>query len=235
MIGEVQNIDNVPADVVLKATLYDRNDKSIAVFNAKYTIKHKLVPKEVTSFKVNFEDIAWLKPTDVKPTTFNPNEFTPKELKNIPATFDIQSAGNVATTDLYNSVAISDLVIDNNQIKGTLFNYGIQEVTIPELLISYYNDKKELVYVDHQFIKEGVRIQRKQYFTYNLPRDLNPVIIKSSTENCFVNGLKSEALARAVIPVRNSKQESAQMQRVKGHKGYSFIKIEINNYIGNPR
>lgn len=235
VIGEVQNIDNVPADVVLKATLYDRNDKSIAVFNAKYTIKHKLMPKEVTSFKVNFEDIAWLKPTDVKPTTFNPNEFTPKELKNIPATFDIQSAGNVATTDLYNSVAISDLVIYNNQIKGALFNYGIQEVTIPELLISYYNDKKELVYVDHQFIKEGVRIQRKQYFTYNLPRDLNPVIIKSSTENCFVNGLESEALARAVIPVRNSKQESAQMQRVKGHKGYSFIKIEINNYIGNPR
>jgi hypothetical protein len=39
-------------------------------------IKHKLMPKEITSFKVNFEDIAWLKNTDTKPTTFNPNEFT---------------------------------------------------------------------------------------------------------------------------------------------------------------
>jgi hypothetical protein len=221
--------------VVLKATLYDKNDKSIASFNAKYDIKHKLMPKEVTSFKVNFEDISWLKTTDVKPTSFNPNEFTPKELKNIPTTFDIQSAGNVATTDLYNSVAISDLMIDQNQIKGTLFNYGIQEVTIPELLISYYNAQKELIYVDHLFIKEGVRIQRKQYFTYNLIPDLNPIIIKSSTQSCFVNGLKSETLARVVIPKRNTQQEEAQMLSVKGHKAYSFIKIEINNYIGNPR
>jgi hypothetical protein len=28
------------------------------------------------------------------------------------------------------------------QINGTLFNYGIQEVTIPGLLISYYNSEK---------------------------------------------------------------------------------------------
>ena len=87
VVGEVQNIDNVPADVVLKANLYDKNDKILASFNAKYDIKHKLMPKEITSFKVNFEDIAWLKKTDVKPTTFNPNEFTPKELKDAPATF----------------------------------------------------------------------------------------------------------------------------------------------------
>jgi hypothetical protein len=37
----------------------------------------------------------------------------------------------------------------NNKINGTLFNYGIQEVTIPGLLISYYNSEKKLIYVDH--------------------------------------------------------------------------------------
>jgi hypothetical protein len=57
---ELQNVDNVPADVTLKATLYDNNNKKLAT-NAKYVIKHKLMPKEITSFKVNFEDIAWLK------------------------------------------------------------------------------------------------------------------------------------------------------------------------------
>lgn len=234
IIGEVQNIDNVPADVVLKATLYDEKDKMLGTFNAKYVIKHKLMPKETTSFKVNFEDIAWLKPNDVKPTHFNPNEFTDKYFENKPATFDIQSAGNVAISDLYTSVALADLVISDKELKGTLFNYGIQEVTVPEVLISYYNTKKELIYVDHKFIKEGVRIQRKQYFKYSFLNLSNLKSLKYSTENCFVNGISNEAIARDVIKKRKTSEEEEQLQKVNG-KGFSYIKIELNNYIGNPK
>ena len=43
IIGEVQNVDNVPADVTLKATLYDKNNKKLATHNAKFVIKHKLM------------------------------------------------------------------------------------------------------------------------------------------------------------------------------------------------
>ncbi|CAM3591219.1 membrane protein [Flavobacterium gelidilacus] len=234
IIGEVQNIDNVPADVVLKASLYDEKDKMLGTFNAKYVIKHKLMPKETTSFKVNFEDIAWLNATDVKPTSFNPDEFTDKNFNNKPVTFDIQSAGNVAISDLYTAVAISDLVVSDKEIKGTLFNYGIQEVTVPEVLISYYNDKKELIYVDHKFIKEGVRIQRKQYFTYSFLNLSSLKSLKYSTENCFVNGISNEAIARGVIKKRKTNEEEEQLQKVNG-KGFAYIKIELNNYIGNPK
>lgn len=234
VIGEVQNIDNVPADVVLKASLYDEKNKMLGTFNAKYVIKHKLMPKETTSFKVNFEDIAWLNATDVKPTSFNPDEFNDKNFNNKPVTFDIQSAGNVAISDLYTSVAISDLVVSDKEIKGTLFNYGIQEVTVPEILISYYNDKKELIYVDHKFIKEGVRIQRKQYFNYLFLNLSSLKSLKYSTKNCFVNGISNEAIARDVIKKRKTNEEEEQLQKVNG-KGFSYIKIELNNYIGNPK
>ena len=54
IIGEVQNIDNVPADVVLKGTLYNDANKELATYNAKHIIKHKLMPKEITAFKINF-------------------------------------------------------------------------------------------------------------------------------------------------------------------------------------
>lgn len=234
IIGEVQNIDNVPADVVLKASLYGKKNQLLGSFNAKYVIKHKLLPKETTSFKVNFEDIAWINASEVKPTSFNPEEFTDKNFKNKPITFDIQSAGNVAISDLYTAVAISDLAISEKEIKGTLFNYGIQEVTVPEILISYYNDKKELLYVDHKFIKEGIRIQRKQYFNY-LFLDLTSLkTILYSTENCFVNGISNESIARDVIKKRKTEEEEEQLQKVNG-KGFSYIKIELNNYIGNPK
>ena len=234
IVGEVQNIDNVPADVVLKATLYDEKDKTLASHNAKYVIKHKLMPKETTSFKVNFEDIAWLKPDDVKPTNFNPDEFTDKYFENKPVTFDIQSAGNVAISDLYTTVALSDIFISDKELKGTLFNYGIQEVTVPEVLISYYNAKKELIYVDHKFIKEGVRIQRKQYFKYLFLDLSNLKSLQYSTENCFVNGISNEAIARDVIKIRKTSEEEEQLQKVDG-KGFNYIKIELNNYIGNPK
>jgi hypothetical protein len=192
------------------------------------------MPKEITSFKVNFEDIAWIKNTDVKPKTFNPNEFTPLDIKGIPATFNIQCAGNVTITDLYTQVALSDFEIDDNHIKGTLFNFGIQESTIPELLVSYYDAQKELVYVDHFFMREGVRVQRKNYFDYELLDLRNNKVIKSSLENCFVNGLTNESISREVVPNRKKNQEPEQLQEVKG-KGFKYIKIEINNYIGNPR
>ncbi|MGM8363676.1 hypothetical protein ACSV4D_17310 [Flavobacterium sp. ARAG 55.4] len=234
VIGEVQNVDNVPADVVLKATLYDKNNSKLASHNAKFVIKHKLMPKEVTSFRVNFEDIAWLKNNDVKPTTFNPNEFTPLDLKGIPVTFNIQCAGNVAITDLYTQVALSDLAIQGNTINGTLFNFGIQEVTIPELLISYYNANKKLLYVDHFFVREGVRVQRKQYFEYQLLNLKTVKPIKSSLENCFVNGISNAEISKTVVPNRDFNQEYEQLQKVNGN-GFSYIKMEINNYIGNPR
>jgi hypothetical protein len=234
IIGTLQNVDNVPADVTLKASLYDKNDKQLASHNAKYVIKHKLMPKEITSFRVNFEDIAWLKNTDVKPTTFNPNEFTPLDIKGTPVTFDIQAAGNVAITDLYTSVALSDLTIANQHVQGTLFNYGIQEATIPELLVSYYNTQKELVYVDHAFMHEGVRVQRKHYFQYDLLNLNGIAILKSSLENCFVNGLDNASISKAVVPKRKITEEWEQLQKVKGN-GFDYIKIELNNYIGNPR
>lgn len=234
IIGEMQNLDNSPADVVLKSSLYNKYDHVLATFNAKDVIKHKILPKETTSFKVNFEEISWLKKEVKQPTTFNPNEYTPKDISETPTNFDIQSAGNVAITDFYIQVALSDLILENNHLKGTLFNYGIQEVTVPELLISYYTADKELLYVDHHFVREGVRVQRKQYFDYKLLDLSNCRIIISSLKNCFVNGLPNESLARTIVPNRNKKAEKELLQKVNG-KGFSFIKIELNNYIGNPK
>ncbi len=81
IIGEVQNIDNVPADVVLKGTLYNDDDKELATYNAKHILKHKLMPKEISAFRINFEGIAWSKTKDSIPKTFNPDEFHTRKIK----------------------------------------------------------------------------------------------------------------------------------------------------------
>ncbi|MAQ74697.1 MAG: hypothetical protein CL613_00015 [Aquimarina sp.] len=233
VVGEIQNVDNVPADVVIKCTLYNDYDEELAVYNAKDQMKHKLMPKEITSFRINFEGIAWLDSASKKPDTFDPNEFTPVDLSDIPTKFNLQCAGNVATSDLYKGVSIAELRQENDYIEGVLFNSGIQEVTIPQLIISYYNNNHELIWVDQDYIKEGIRPQRKKVFSYKL-KDLNSIsIINNSLDNTFVNGLPNEAISYKVTPNRKKEQRKVQFIPVSG-KSYPYIKVEINNYIGAP-
>ncbi|WP_321285749.1 hypothetical protein [uncultured Sunxiuqinia sp.] len=232
IVGEVQNVDHVPADVVLKATLYDAQNNELATYNAKDVIKHKLMPKEISSFRIDFEAIAWLKQGESVPETFDPEQFTPVEFEEKPVNFDLQCAGNVATTDLYKKVALSDLEISENHLTGTLFNYGTQEVTIPQLLVSYFDETKQLRWVDKMYLADGIRVQRKQFFNYSI-QDIEEIeIIRSSLENCYVNGLPNKSIAEKIIPNRNWEQHQKDFQVIPGDET-RFVNIQINNYIGN--
>jgi len=234
IIGELQNVDNVPADVVVMATLYNDENKELANYSAKHHIKHKLMPKETTTFKINFEGIAWASTKDTLPPTFNPDEFTPVLLSEQPTKFNLHCAGNVANTDLYKAVSLQEVDLSNEKIKGTLFNSGVQEVTVPQLLISYYDETKELIWVDHSFLAEGIRVQRKQFFDYT-PLDITGLkVINSSLDNCFVNGLPNASISEKIFKDRNTTHGKNQLQTFNG-SGFEFIKLEMNSYIGNPK
>ena len=233
IIGEIQNIDNVPSDVVLKGTLYNDDNKELASYNAKYHMKHKLLPKEVSSFKINFEGIAWSKTKDSIPKTFNPDEFTPVKFSEQPTKFNLQAAGNVSNSDLFKNIVLSDLEIQNENVTGTLFNSGIQEITVPQVLVSYYNDDKEIVWVDHIFVKDGIRQQRKRNFNFNINKHQNIKIISSDMKNCFVNGLPNSSISDKMLPERNLNHNYYNFQKVD-IDDFKFLKIEMNSYIGNP-
>ncbi len=233
IIGQLQNVDDVPADVVVNASLYNHSNNKLASYNVMHQMKHKLLPKEVTSFRINFEGIAWQKNTDKGPKTFNPKEFTPASIKEIPATFDLQCAGNVANVDLYKSVALQEITITNETITGILFNAGLQEVTIPQLLVSYYDKNKQLIWVTHHFLPEGIRQQRKQFFSFELPNIIGLNVLKDTTENTFVNGLPNKALLEKIDVGTKYKSKNDDLIPVKG-KGFSYLKIALNNYVGAP-
>ena len=233
IVGEIQNIDHVPADVVLQGTLYNHANKELASYNAKYHVKHKLMPKEVSSFRINFEGIAWSKTKDSIPKTFNPDEFTPLAFEEQPTTYNLQVAGNVSGTDLYKSVALSDIQISKQHLNGRLFNSGTKEVTVPQLLVTYYNHNKTLLWVDHLFLKDGIRQQRQQRFNYPILHNKTITIINNDMSNCFVNGLPNKAIANKIVNNRIDDHSASALQKIE-HKDFGFVKIEFNNYIGNP-
>lgn len=233
IVGELQNVDKVPADVSIKASLFDKNNTEVATYDAQFIVKHKLMPKETTSFRIDFEGIAWSSNGATIPSTFNPDEFTPVSFSNPPVRFNLQCSGNVATADLYKQLALQNFNIKNNQIRGTLFNGGIQEVTIPQVLISYYDTNKELLWVDYQFVREGVRVQRKQTFEKSLPNLEGVEIRNNSLKNCFVNGLPNISSSSQSLGNSNASNLSPLLQQVEG-KGFRYLKVELNQYIGNP-
>jgi len=233
IVGEIQNIDNVPADVVLKGTLYNDDNKELASYNAKYHIKHKLMPKESTAFKINFEGIAWSKTQDSIPDTFNPDEFTPVEFEEQPTKFNLQAAGNVSGSDLFKNLTVSDIDISSDAVNGQLFNSGLQEITIPQLLITYYDANKTLLWVDHLFVKEGIRQQRKLDFEYPLINESKVAIINDTMDNIYVNGLPNDQISTKIVSNRLENHTKSELQPVR-HPNFSYIKIETNSYIGNP-
>ncbi|MCH3885207.1 hypothetical protein [Tenacibaculum aquimarinum] len=234
IIGIVQNIDNVPSDVVLKGTLYNDDNKELATYNAKHILKHKLMPKEISAFRINFEGIAWSKTKDSIPKTFNPDEFTPVELNEQPTKFNLQAAGNVSNSDLYKDIVLSEINFGPNNISGTLFNSGIQEITVPQIIITFYNEKKEMIWVDNLFLKEGIRQERKLRFNYSIPENPKIKTVSDDMNYCFVNGLPNKDIAAKIIPNRIHKHTINNLQKVD-HSLFSYIKIELNMYIGNPK
>lgn len=238
IVGEIQNIDNTPADVSVTGTLYSEDNRMLATFNAKDVIKHKLLPKETTPFRVNFEDIAWKNNEDQKPTEFTPDAFTKVTLDTIPTTFDLQVKANVATKDLYQPLVLSDVYLERNPLmqketlSGFLFNQSIQDATIPQLLIGYYNDQKELLWTEARYIDASVRQQRKRDFSVPLVSQ-QIHLIEKGLENVSVNGLPNRHISDKVVPNRIFGIQDSSFIKIE-HPQYSYIKIKLNAYVGNP-
>jgi hypothetical protein len=233
IIGEIQNVDNVPADISVTGTLYDFDNNPLAKFNAKDVIKHKLLPKETTPYRVNFEDIAWATNQATKPASYDPAAFTKLYLSDTPVNFQVQVVANVATTDLYQAVASSQVEQNENLINGFLFNPSIEAATIPQLLISYYDKDQQLIWVESIYIDESVRQQRKRKFQIDISKIALPEVLSTSLQNVSVNGLPNQSISDKVVPNRNNIGLSDRLIPVK-NMPFGYISITPNSYIGNP-
>ncbi|MFT4804970.1 MAG: hypothetical protein ACI9YE_002185 [Psychroserpens sp.] len=155
------------------------------------------------------------------------------ELEDQPIKFNLQAAGNVSGSDLYKNIVLSDITITKDKMNGSLFNSGLQEITVPQLLVSYYDENKMMIWVDHIFIKKGIRQQRKQDFEYTFISNSTFKIINNSMKNIYVNGLPNEPISNKIVPNRIENHLNLELQHIN-HPNFSYIKIETNAYIGNP-
>ncbi|MDG1573363.1 hypothetical protein OZ410_13620 [Robiginitalea sp. M366] len=222
VVGWVQNIDAYPADVTLTGRLLGADGTELARYNAGQVLKHQLLPGEGSPFRVRFQDIAWRVATASKPLTYNPDQFQPLDLAEMPGAFEVLSEGNQATQDLYHHLALEVDTLTPQTLSGTVHNLGIQEATIVQLLISYYDAQGQPLWVDSQYLEASVRVQRRQPFRLELPDLTHLQAWPPDQGNLTPPPRFPEALqAPELLPVPG--------------RGFSYIHVKVNAYVGVPR
>jgi len=214
IVGEIQNVDHVPADLAIEGSLYDDSDTVLASYNARDVMKHKLLPQEVTPFRIDFSPIAWKN----------------KEAQ-VPQTFSLAVKANVATTDILPTITLGELVLQEDQLSGMLFNQSIAAATIPQLLVAVYNDQKELLWVTPHYMDESVRPQRQTDFDILLASSMPLDICIDSSAYTSVNGLPNERISQKVVPDRNTEIQTNSW--IKTAQGY--ITVKTNAFIGQQK
>ena len=71
IVGTIQNLDSRAVDLTIKATLLDSMQQVLTSYYDQYNLTHKLVSKQETAFRIDFEEVSWtLSGTPKRDTSF---------------------------------------------------------------------------------------------------------------------------------------------------------------------
>jgi hypothetical protein len=184
VVGELVNVDVDPADVTVTGVLNDSAGRKLTQYNAQQIIMHKLLPKEVTPFRVDFEGVAGA----FDQARFDADSYTPPELDGPVKSFQVYAKALVTSHDLNRNLAAQAVRVDRGggnglQIDGLLVNTGTLEATVPHVLVTYYDGDGRVTWVDHLFVRDAVRPQYTHSFSV-------PVTPRARVEVVAGDGLK---------------------------------------------
>ncbi len=229
VIGEIQNIDSYPAHITNKARLFDKDGNELVSYNTRYKTKHVLLPDQISPFMIEFEETAWVDYDDENPLQFDPSIFTPFHFDRQPTTFKLMVESLVSDKNYLAELGITNVGIEKGNIVGRTYNAGIENITIPQLLVSYYDSNKNIIWVDHSFLPRAVGSQKSTFFEVPIdPSKLDvEVIYSSDNENINVNSMAQEDY----ISVDYTLDRSPILWPLDDSHFYSLCP---NGYIANP-
>lgn len=186
IVGEIQNLDNVPAYVTVEGTLLDENNNLIARYNAGNAIVRRLLPNEKTPFRIDFEN-------DINSRVENnyyleSNIGYSNKVYKEPANFNVLVRTMVSGQSMYKFAGIKHLSIRGNVVDGSLINYGTREISIPQIMLAEYDQKGNIKWLETKYLRSGLRPQRKKDFTIKSKIDEVYLVEVGKDFNLFVNG-----------------------------------------------
>jgi hypothetical protein len=154
LIGELLNEDVVPAFVTVKATLLAKSGSAIATEDAFDKMSHILLPKQVTPFRIDFQNVRL---ADVDNIRMDPS-----------SSLIAASADPVVEIEDQKLSGLPD-----SSLTGKLVNQSGQVVNIAHVLTTFYDNNGQPVWVSDGYADRALLPQRPVPFTTILPADLS--------------------------------------------------------------
>lgn len=238
VVGEVLNRDVDPADVTVTSSIYDDQNRKLTWYNAGDIMIHKLLPLEITPFRIDFEGVAGaalVESTFLGSATkqgdaqrFTPNATWPYQRppETVFGRFDVVAKAVVTQRDLYRAVGVQNLKIGEDEtgtliVEGELINNDLREATVPHLLITLYDEAGTVLWVDQHYLPTSIRPQRVQPFTVTLTpaATLTDVSLPSAIyTNSLVDPVTLASIRTDFLPIPS------------GH-AYRFLRISVNYFV----
>ncbi|MBN9383917.1 MAG: hypothetical protein J0H74_24390 [Chitinophagaceae bacterium] len=229
VVGEIMNTGYLPAHLTVEAQLYDAFQRKLVSYNARFNTIHNILPYEKAPFRIDFEKTAWVKEDDKQPLRFNPREFSAFNFDVAPVSFKVFARAVVCDKDLYRDEGVEQVKIDggDRQLEGAVCNYGADEITVPQVLATYYDKDSTVAWVDHQFLQDGIRQQAAEHFQMPLIDAHAFTIVRKGTPDVFyTNGLQQEG--------GTSPPKTFSHRLIPLPGDHQFVDLKVNSYIGNP-
>jgi hypothetical protein len=155
LVGEVVNEDSVPAFVNVGATLLDESDNEIAQESSFDKIAHKLLPKQVSPYRIDFPGMR------------------KEKIKNV--RMDAKALLVSASADPVIEVSQQKLETDplgKKVLTGQLTDESGQVVDIPHVIAAYYDANGKVIWVSDGYLAQPLLPQVAAPFAVDLPPDI---------------------------------------------------------------
>lgn len=212
IVGLLQNVDAYPTDISLLGKLYGTDEGMIAETAEQLLVTHKLLPKEITPFKIEFDSLS----------------YGDQYGENV-CDFSLEIVGAVTSQDLYKDTAIKNLTIDGSHVSGEIFNQGNEVATVIQALIPQFDIDFKIIDVSSQLVEESVFPRRSQPFAFTLKGTEHLHLISSTPKAVLVNGVDNKDIVRKYQTDQNTNMSDNLWSTRHQH-----FSIKLNNFIGNP-
>jgi hypothetical protein len=234
LVGEVLNQDVDPADVTVTGAIYDNRGNQLTWYNAGDAIMHKVLPLEITPFRIAFEGVAGaalngpLAAQAVDELAFAPNAMWAYQppTATILGKFDVVAKAVVTQRDLYRALGAQQLMVEAQLdgtllLRGELINNDLREATIPHLLITLYDEQGEVMWVDHHYLPTAIRPQRTQAFAVPLT-DAATIQDLALPGKYYTNSLQD---VTDLAPIRTD------FIPVPAGYAYRYLRVSVNYFV----
>lgn len=229
LVGELLNRDADPADITVTGAIYGEGEELLTWYNAGDGIIHKVLPLEITPFRVDFEGVAGAALTQAAADiTFAPGATWDYQLPaaKILKKFTVSAKAVVTQRDLLRAVGVQALRVTVGEagalhLSGELINNGLQAATVPHLLITLYDAAGEVLWVDHHYLPFAIRPQYTQPFTLAL----TPA---AAIQDLHLPGERFATALHAAVELSSPRLDFIPLPPAAG---YRYLRVSVNYFV----